>query len=339
MTETFDVRKVVVIGIIISIFVLAFLVIKPIMIPIAFGLLFAYIFGPVNKVILKFVRNKNLSAFILVLSLVVIVVVPTVYFIPSIVNQIFDVYVMIQNLNLTEIISKFVNSDIASTLAINLDNIIGTFFSSFLSQFKNLLINLPAMIFQFAVFLFTFYFAARDEDKLANYISSLSPFSKETEKKFSEEFRGITNSIIFGQVLIGVTQGLALGAGLFFLGVPKALILTFVASLVSIIPVLGSWLVWLPAAIYLFVTGETFSGIFLVFYGGLFVSSIDNLMRPYLLSRNSNLPVALSLIATIGGLLYFGIIGLILGPLIIAYALIIVEFYRKGKLKDLFKKT
>jgi len=338
MIESTDIKRVVVVSIILSIFILTFFIIKPIIIAIIFGLFFAYIFGPVYKVIQKIVKNKNVAASILVSSLALIVAIPVVYFVPLIVNQIFTVYVSIQNLNLTEIISNFVSEEIASTIAINLDNIIGQFFSGSLNQFKDMLINLPSLIFQFAVFLFTFYFATRDADELGEYIRSLSPFSKPTETKFLKEFRGITNAIIFGQVLIGITQGLALGAGLFFLGVPNVLILTLVAALLSTIPVLGSWLVWLPTAIYLLVIGETFSAIFLLLYGAIFISSIDNFLRPLILSKRSNLPVALSLIGTIGGLLFFGILGLILGPLIIAYTLIIIEFYRQGKLKDLFNR-
>ena len=338
MAESIDIKRIIVSILILAVFILALFIIKPIIMPIIFGLLLAYIFSPVYKRIQKIVKNRSLAAFLLVLSLTLIVIIPIMYFVPAIVNQAFEVYVIIQNLNLTEIINNIVETDLASTLAINLDNIIGQTFSVFLNQFKALLLNLPSLIFQFAVFLFTFYFATRDAKELRNYISSLSPFSKTTETKFLQEFRGITNAIVFGQVLIGITQGLALGAGLFFLGVPNALILTVIASLVSIIPILGSWLVWLPVSIFLLVTGQTFEGIFLLLYGGLFVSSIDNLLRPYILSKRSHLPIALSLIGTIGGLFFFGIAGLVLGPLVIAYALIIIEFYRQGKLKDLFNK-
>lgn len=338
MTESRDIKRVVVAALILAIFTLTFFVIKPIIMPILFGLLFAYVFNPVYKTLGKIIKNESIAAFLLVLILTFIVAIPILYFVPLIVNQAFEVYVMIQGLNLTEIINSFVKSDISSTLAINLDNIIGQFFTTFLNQFKNILVNLPSLIFQFAVFLFTFYFATRDADELGSYIRSLSPFSKTTEARFLQEFRGITNAIVFGQVLIGVVQGLALGAGLFFLGVPKALILAFIAALVSIIPILGSWLVWLPTSIYLLVSGQIFEGVFLLLYGALFISSIDNLIRPYILSRRSTLPVALSLIGTIGGLFFFGIAGLILGPLIIAYTLIIIEFYRHGKLKDLFNR-
>jgi predicted PurR-regulated permease PerM len=338
MTGSEDIKRGIVAALVVSVFVLAFFVIKPIIMPIIFGLFLAYILGPIYKAIHKIIKRKNISASLFVLAIILMVLVPIVYVIPAIVNQAFEIYVSIQNLNLTEIIQNFTKTDIASTLAINLDNIIGQFFSTFLNQFKYFLLNLPTLAFQFAVFLFTFYFAARDSEDLGKYIGSLSPFSKKTGTRLLLEFRGITNAIVFGQVLIGILQGLALGAGLFFLGVPNALTLTFLGALLSIIPILGAWLVWLPTAIYLLVAGETFAGVFLMLYGGLFISSIDNIIRPYMLSRQSTLPIAMSLIGTVGGFFIFGIVGLVLGPLIIAYALIIIEFYRQDKLKDLFEK-
>lgn len=336
--ESKDIKRVVVGIIILAIFILTFLMIRPIFIPIIFGLLFAYIFSPMHKKINKTIKNKSAATLALVLGLALIVIIPSIYLIPIIVNQIFEIYVLIQNLNLAEIIGNFVDSKTASTLAVNLDNLVGQFFSALLNQFKDMLINLPSFIFQFAVFLFTFYFTIKDSDKLSEYISSLSPFSNTTEKRILSEFRGITNAIIFGQVLIGIVQGLALGIGLFVLGVPNAMVLTLAAALLSIIPVLGSWLIWLPTSIYLIATGEIFSGVFLFIYGMFFVSMLDNIMRPYIISKRTTLPIALSLIGTFAGLLFFGIAGLVLGPLIIAYTLIIIEFYRQGKLKDLFNK-
>jgi len=321
---------------ILGIFILAFIVLKPIIIPIIFGLLFGYIFSPVYKRIKNLLGGSNIPAFILLGGLTILIVVPLIYLIPMLGRQIFEIYVLLQNTNFTEILSRFFEGDLATTMAIHLDNIFGNIFPVLVGGVSDFLRNLPVFLLQFAVFLFTFFFVVRDLDKLTAFISELSPFSPSTEKKFLKEFRGITNAIVFGQVFIGIVQGLALGAGLFFLGVPKALLLTVITCIVSIIPVLGSWLVWLPLGIILLATGKVFSGIFILLYGALFVSIIDNFLRPYFLSRSSNLPIVLSVIGTIGGLFVFGIAGLILGPLILAYVLIILEFYKQGKLNELF---
>ena len=338
MADYKGIKRGIVGAIILGIFILTFFILKPIIISIIFGLLFAYIFSPVYKKIKTVVKGKNTSAFLLMLGLIIIIAIPIVYFVPIIAKQAFDVYTLSRSFDFGGFVSGFVSGDISSSLASNLSNAVSSTFSAFLNQFTSILVNLPSLLLQFAVFLFTFYFAIRDQEELKEYISTLSPFSESTEKKFLKEFRGITNAIVFGQVFIGIVQGLAVGAGLFFLGVPKALILTFIACIVSIIPVLGSWLVWLPVGVVLLVAGQTFAGVFLLLYGALFVSTIDNIFRPWILSKQSNLPIAMSVIGTIGGLYFFGIAGLVLGPLVLAYVLIIIEFYREGKLKELFNK-
>ena len=338
MHNSDQVKKGMVIVIILSIFLLAFLVLKPIIIPIIFGLLFAYIFGPVYKKLHSIIKRKSLSAFLIVIGFIILVGVPIVYIVPNLVNQTFETYMKFQNLNVAEILGNLMESGITSSLAKNIDNIVGQIFSSFLNQFTDILVNLPSLMLHFAVFLFTFFFAIRDGEKLRRNVSSLSPFSKHMEIKIMNEFRGITNAIVFGQMLIGVIQGLALGAGLFFLGVPNILTLTFIACIVSIIPLVGSWTVWLPVGVFMLIEGQIWQGAFLLLYGALFVSTIDNFLRPYILSKQSRLPVALSIIGTVGGLYLFGIAGILLGPLILAYVLIIIEFYQEGKLRELFEK-
>jgi predicted PurR-regulated permease PerM len=318
------------VGVIIAgIFILAFFILKPIIISIIFGVLFAYIFNPIYKGIYRITGKKNLAATILIMGITFIITLPLIYFTPVIVREAVDTLNLLQNLNF---------GDIAEGFSINLDDIFSQAIVAFINQFKNILINLPSFLLQFVVFLFTFFFVIRDSEDIRGYLSSLSPLSRITEAKFLRELRGITNAIVFGQVLVGILQGVAVGAILFIFGVPKALILTILACLLSIIPILGSWLVWVPVAIYLLSIGQAFQGILLLIYGIVFISSIDNFVRPYLLSRQSNLPVPLSIIGTIGGLYFFGIAGLILGPLTLAYALIIIEFYREGRLNDLFKK-
>lgn len=324
---------------ILAIFILAFLVIKPIVIPIVFGLLFAYIFSPVYKKILSWVKWKNLSASLLMIGLAVLTIIPIVYFVPIIVKQVFGIYVLLQKINMSNFLNKFLDAHMSIVMGKNLNNIIGQTFSGLINNFTSLIVDLPSLLLQLAVFLFTFYFAIRDSYELKRYVSSLSPFSAATEKKFMKEFRGITNGIIYGQVFVGILQGLLVGAGLLLLGFPEVMTLTFLACAFAIIPILGSWVVWFPIGIMLLVKGEIFSGVFLLLYGIFFVSTIDNILKPYILSKRSNLPISLSIIGIIGGLYFFGISGLILGPLVLAYVLIIIEFYRQGNLKDLFIKN
>jgi len=342
MATKFNVNNVVTAIAIFAIFVLAFLVLKPIFIPIVFGLLFAYIAHPLYVKIRRKIKGPNTAAVILMIILGLLVAVPLVYFTPLLIRQTFNIYVNFQNVDLATLLeselSRLLPQETLTKVLYELNSVLGRVVSTFMNQFLDILVDVPNLLLKFAVFFFTFFFATRDYDKLGDYISKVSPFSRPTEKKFMEGFRGITNSIMLGQVLIGVIQGLALGLGLWILGINNAITLTFLAMLVSVIPMLGSWLVWFPVVVILAINGDITPALILFFYGALFVSSIDNFIRPYLLSKSTDMPLGISIIGTIGGLYFLGIVGLILGPLILAYALIILDLYQKGKLNELSRR-
>lgn len=318
-----------------------FFLIKPIIIPILLGLFFAYLFRPLFFRINKKVPKKSLAATLTLILFLLIVAVPILFLLPNLIKQTFASFLFVQGLNFTKMIQNILpqvfSADLARVISMNLDSILSKVLSSFMDQLTRFIVNIPNLILQAFIAIFTFFFAVRDSDKLKKYLSDLSPLTKPTEKKFLKEFRAITDAIIYGQLIIGILQGIAIGIGLFLLGGPSPLLLGAVGVLVSIIPILGAWIVWLPAAIYMMFSGNLIFGIVFAIYGFLGVSLIDNFLRPYFLSKNSNLPISIALIGSIGGLYAFGLVGLVLGPLILAYSLILLEFYKQGKLGELLR--
>ena len=146
----------------------------------------------------------------------------------------------------------------------------------------------------------------------------------------------MTSSIIFGYILIGIIQGIATGIGLLIFGVPHALLLTVFAIFASIIPIVGPWLVWVPAAIYLFSIGNTTAAILFILYSAIIVSSTDNFLRPYIIARKTGVSSVIVLVGMIGGLFVFGILGIILGPLILSYLVLFLEAYKNRTLTEMF---
>ena len=138
-------------------------------------------------------------------------------------------------------------------------------------------------------------------------------------------------------MIIGLIQGVVVGIGFFLFGVPNALFLTLFAALAGVLPVIGTTIIWLPVAIYLLVAGNTIPALGVTLFG-LVSSSLDNFVRPIIVSKRTSMHSSLILIGMIGGLFFFGILGLILGPLILGYLLIILEVYRKQKTPGLFLK-
>lgn len=341
MISEADFKKIIIGIIIIGLIVAAFIIITPIISAIAWGLILAYIFHPVYNFVLKRVKEKNISALIIVLLIIFILFIPLWFLFPIVSKQIFDVYSYFQTLDIASLLEKLLPSIFSSpslqteTLAM-INNFVSKLIASIASSLSNILVNLPRTLLGAVVVLFTFYFSLRDSNKLTHYILEISPFSKSLQRNLSNEFKNLTNSIIYGHIIVGIVQGLFTGLGLWIAGVPQPLLLTLVAVFAAIIPVLGAWLVWVPAAIYLLTTGHVGVGIGLIIYGAVFISWIDNVLRIWIVARKSKVSSGIIFIGMIGGLIVFGVIGLILGPLILSYLLILLDAYKEKKFSELF---
>ena len=203
--------------------------------------------------------------------------------------------------------------------------------------FSKFVLDFPTLFLQFLITVFTFFFVLRDGDKLVDYIQSVLPFPKEVEKKLFKSSKDITFSVLYGQVVLGVLQGLIVGIAFFAFGVPNALLFTLLACLAGIFPIIGTTIVWLPVAIYLIVSGEIVATIGVVVFGVL-SSILENVIKPVFISKRTNLHSAIILIGMVGGLFMFGILGVVLGPLILAYLLIILEIFRDKRIPGVFIK-
>lgn len=342
MVDRQIVNKVIVFALIAILLVAVFLVLKPLIIPLFLGVLLSYLLHPFYKRFEKKFKNKNWATGLFMLIIFIVVAVPAYFFLPALLKEVFDAYLYIQKLDLPgaslAVFSKFLNEELARVAAVELNLLVNQFFSYSLESLGSSLSGFADLLFKTAIMLFTFFFATRDSEKIKKFLSDLSPFSTKTEEKFDKEFRLITNSVLLGQIVTGLIQGLAVGLALWILGVPKVLFLTVLAVIVSIIPVVGAWLVWAPVSLILFLSGNSVGALILFLYGALFVSTIDNIIRPLFISKGSNMNIFVAIIGTVGGLYAFGIIGLLIGPLILSYMLIIIEFYKQGKLNDLFRE-
>ncbi len=321
--------------------IMAIVILWPIFTAILTGLILAYIFYPLYNRMLSVVKERNIAAVIILLGVFVIIFIPLWFLLPIVTKQVFDIYLYLQNLDFFQIISKAFPSladlAVSKDIAISMNKLVTSAASSIISSSSNIILNLPTILLKLAVVLFIFFFGMRDAKLITSYVASLSPFSKSTEKELAKKFNDITSSVIKGYLILGLLQGMLTGIGLIVFGVPGGLILTIIAIFASVIPILGAWAVWLPASIYLLVMGRETYGIILFLYGAIFISWIDNILRPYIVSRKADISPGIVLIGMIGGLIVFGIFGLVLGPLILAYLLLVLDAYRKNKFSTLFR--
>jgi predicted PurR-regulated permease PerM len=315
---------------------ISFFMLRPILLSIFLGFILAYIFTPSFKFLNKYTKSKTFSSVIISLMLVFFIILFFWYLIPPLISQSVRIYIASQQMDFINILENFFpgffeSPEFSSQVSNTLNSFITKTTGSLMTSIANLITNIPTLSLQLLVVAFTFFFALRDQDEIIAYIKSIIPFSKEVEKKLFDYTKGITSSVIYGQVVIGFIQGIIVGIGLLIFRVPNALILGLIAIFASILPILGPFLVWVPVVIYLLVGGNNVSawgvGIF-----GIISSTVDNILRPFIVSKKTQLHSGIVLIGMIGGLFFFGILGLILGPLILAYLFIILELYRNNKL-------
>ena len=138
----------------------------------------------------------------------------------------------------------------------------------------------------------------------------------------------VISASVYGVLVIATIQGVLGGLAFWVAGLPSALLWGVVMIFLSMIPMAGAFIVWVPAAIYLFATGEWGWGIFLTIWGALVIGSIDNFLRPKLVGERTRLHELLIFFSVLGGLQVFGVIGLVLGPVIVALTLALVDVLR-----------
>lgn len=172
--------------------------------------------------------------------------------------------------------------------------------------------------------LLTFFFY-RDGPKMAEALNRMAERVADGRGRRLVVLSGaVTRGVVYGLLGTAVVQGLMTGAGLWLAGVPHPVLLGVLAGLISILPI-GAPVVWIPATIWLFATGSTGWGIFMGLYGAFGISSVDNVIRPWLISRGADLPLLLTLLGALGGAFAFGLLGLFLGPVLLAVAYTIIK--------------
>lgn len=192
-----------------------------------------------------------------------------------------------------------------------------------------------SFIIQFFLMVYLLFFFLRDGERLAFFIMKSLPLGDARERLLFARFASTTRAIIKGTVVVALVQGL-IGAILFaIVGIPSPLLWGTLMALLALIPAVGPSLIWAPAAVILLLTGNIMGAIILIAGGVLVISLVDNVLRPLLVGRDTEMPDALVLLSLLGGLASFGLAGIVIGPVIAALFLAIWELFVHEYSEDL----
>ncbi|HEX6535262.1 MAG TPA: AI-2E family transporter [Gemmatimonadaceae bacterium] len=172
---------------------------------------------------------------------------------------------------------------------------------------------------------FGLYYLLVSADGTWHRLRRLIPFSAESAEALRERFHSVTRATLLGMVLASVLQGSIVGTGFWLVGLPSPVFWGVVTAFASLLPVLGSAFVWIPGTLVLVVEGRYGAAVALLAIGGVVASNIDNVIRPIVYRRVSNIHPMITLVGAFAGLRYFGLLGALLGPLAIVY---FVELWR-----------
>ena len=178
----------------------------------------------------------------------------------------------------------------------------------------------------FLLFLLALFFFLKDGSAMVEQIKRLTPLRAEQQERILENLRGISKSVLLGGFLVAALQGVVGGIGLAIVGIP-ALFWGTVMAFTAFVPVVGPSLVWVPAACVLLFHDEWQHALFLAIWCSVLVSSIDTFLRPFLMRGTAGVPTLFLFFAILGGMQVFGIVGLLYGPLILAFAVVMLKIY------------
>lgn len=291
----------------------------------------AIMFASLNEwLLVRLPNRRNLSAILTLLMVVAMAVLPTVALAMFLIDQAGATYAAIQSgqidipatfERMQAVLPDWIQAPLRRIGVTDLDSLreqlsigITARLQTVASHALSIGQGAVSFLLSLAVMLYLTFFLLRDGRSMSRAIGSALPIDPRHRQLLADRFITVVRATVKGGVLVGVAQGSVGGTIMAILGVPNALLLAVVMALSSLLPAVGTGIVWLPVSLYLFATAEPWRGIAMFLAGLFIVGSVDNILRPILIGRETKIPDFLVLITTLGGLAAFGFNGLLIGP-------------------------
>ncbi len=306
----------------------SYLIIKPYVLAIVVSFILAYFLYPIHKVIKKYVKHSAISVIVLMIFSFVILAGMTYFTANPLIDESVKLYQNVREINI-ESVAKPLNEFFGNNVDVNahLKNAMGSILGFVVEQLSDFAFRLPQYILIIFVTLFILYYLLKDEQEIAEAIKRSLPFRQKEKTILFDRIQSVFKATVYGTVLTALAQGLLGTIGLFIFGAPSPFFFGAMITLASTLPYFGASLIWFPLGVYMISIGQVYAGIGFMIYGLLIISTVDNLIRPYIISRKTQLHPVISLLGVLGGVTLFGFVGVIIGPLILALCITVAEFY------------
>ncbi len=315
--------------------VLAFILFRPFLSVVVVAGMAAVVAFPLKQRILDMMRGRynGLASFLTLLFVFVLILTPVIFIAYQVFTEALDLYANISTnrdeyfLTLERVIFVPLQS-LLPGFSLDLESAIKQGLTIFTANFGRLFSGTVEVFVDLVLFLIAFYYFLKDGPKFARGFMALSPLHDKFDQDVFDRMSLAINSMMRGQLLVAVIQGLLTGLGFAFFGIPSPALWGSLAAVCALVPGVGTSLVIVRGILFLFATGQTVPGLGLLAWGSLAVGLIDNMLGPTLIGRGAKIHPLFVLFAVLGGLALYGPMGFLLGPLTVSFVFALLDIYR-----------
>ena len=328
-------------GLLLGVGVLVFLVFLPFFEVLVLSAIFALVLHPFHKKLSKTLGGREgISAFILILVFAVVFMVPVGFITMQILGESKDLYLELSggsSANYIERISLAIEGPIQRfypNFSLDIARVASLGASWVTTHLSTILSSVVAIFTGIVLMFISIFFFLRDGSKFKKVLIDFSPLSDKYDEQIFGKIKNTVHSTVKGVILVAIIQGVLSGIGMWIFGVPNATLWGSVSAVASLVPGLGTAIVFIPAIAYMLIIDNTAFALGLLLWGVVIVGLVDNFLTPYLYSRSVEIHQLIMLFAVLGGLIAFGPIGFIFGPIVIALFFSLIDIYKSIILKS-----
>ena len=342
MIDAPKIRNILFFGLMALVMIVFLFIMKPFFFPVFWAAVIASIFRPIYQKVHRKIGNPDISSTLVLIMILLIILIPAGVIGSLGISESLDLYSTMDKDNndmqagIQNILNQFTHHPTVQKLRIDekvwiekLTETTKAVANYLLNSIRSLTENALIFFVKFGVMLYALYFFIRDGDKFLKMIIRFFPLGGGREEILLEKFKTTALATLKVTLIIGGIQGMLGGMIFFITGVKGAMMWGIIMILTSIIPSVGCSIIWAPAGVIMLITGHTWQGTAILLFGVLVISTIDQLLRPLLLGKDVQLHPLMIFLSTLGGIMLFGISGFVIGPIVCALFIAILEMYEQ----------
>ncbi len=320
-------------ALLLAVSVLLFFVLYPFVGVLALAAVLAFVLQQLYNRVLRIFKFESLASFIAIIVLAVFIILPLLFLGWQIFQEAQSMYFQVAGAKLpylnelTALIENPIRNYIPN-FSINLSLYTSNLFNWFVGNIGPIVSGTTQTIMNFLLAAISLFFFLKDGKKIRRMMVESSPLDDKYDNLIIEKLEATVNSVVRGALLIAAIQGLVAGIGFWIFGAPNPALWGTIAAITSLVPGIGTAIVIVPVIIYLFISGNIFMALGLSVWSALFIGPVDQLLRPFLYKKGVTTHPLFILFSVLGGLSFFGPIGLIFGPIILSLFLTLLDIYK-----------